>query len=206
MYYHLVDADWASNALSWQWVCGANSKKKYFANQENVNKYTFTKQTNTFLDTSYEALEKMHVPDLLKTIASPQLVTELPARVVPEIDPQLPTLIYNFYNVDPQWRTAMKANRILLLEPSVFEKYPVSRKSIDFCMALAEANIPDIKIWVGEFSEVQKSVNGKIHFKEHPLNAYSGEEDARTWMTTVEGEFPSFFAFWKKCQKQLVKG
>ena len=37
MYYHLLDGDWASNALSWQWVCGANSNKIYIANQDNIN-------------------------------------------------------------------------------------------------------------------------------------------------------------------------
>ena len=33
-YYHLKDGDWGSNALSWQWVCGTNSGKKYYANQK----------------------------------------------------------------------------------------------------------------------------------------------------------------------------
>ena len=28
MYAHLYDADWGSNALSWQWVAGSNSSKK----------------------------------------------------------------------------------------------------------------------------------------------------------------------------------
>ncbi len=27
MYYHLLDGDWASNALSWQWVAGSNASK-----------------------------------------------------------------------------------------------------------------------------------------------------------------------------------
>ena len=27
MYYHLLDADWASNALSWQWVAGTNDNE-----------------------------------------------------------------------------------------------------------------------------------------------------------------------------------
>ena len=49
-YYYLLDGDLASNNLSWQWVCGANSSKKYYANQENINKFCFTKQKNTFLD------------------------------------------------------------------------------------------------------------------------------------------------------------
>ena len=30
MYYYLLDADWASNALSWQWVAGSFSCKKIF--------------------------------------------------------------------------------------------------------------------------------------------------------------------------------
>ena len=48
MYYHLLDADWASNALSWQWVAGSFSNKKYFANQNNINKYFNSFQKNTF--------------------------------------------------------------------------------------------------------------------------------------------------------------
>ena len=56
MYYHLLDGDWGSNALSWQWVAGTNSHKKYIANQENINKYCFTKDENTFLDKSYAEL------------------------------------------------------------------------------------------------------------------------------------------------------
>jgi deoxyribodipyrimidine photo-lyase len=62
MYYHLLDADWASNALSWQWVAGSFSSKKYYANQENINKYCHTQQRNTFLDVSYEAYETMPTP------------------------------------------------------------------------------------------------------------------------------------------------
>ena len=68
MYYHLLDADWASNALSWQWVAGANSNKKYVANQDNINKYCHSKQQGTFLDVSYEALSVMGVPQELTTI------------------------------------------------------------------------------------------------------------------------------------------
>jgi deoxyribodipyrimidine photo-lyase len=40
MYYHLLDGDLASNSCSWQWVAGSFSSKKYYCNQENINKYT----------------------------------------------------------------------------------------------------------------------------------------------------------------------
>jgi outer membrane protein OmpA-like peptidoglycan-associated protein len=54
MYAHLLDHDPAANFLSWQWVAGTFSSKKYIANQENINKYTNTKQEGSFLDTEYE--------------------------------------------------------------------------------------------------------------------------------------------------------
>lgn len=58
MYYHLLDGDLASNTLSWQWVAGTFSSKKYFANQENLNKYGHSgdRQFQTMLDKSYEEL------------------------------------------------------------------------------------------------------------------------------------------------------
>lgn len=60
MYYHLLDGDLASNTLSWQWVVGTFSSKKYFANQENLNKYGLSddKQFGTILDKSYEQLDQ----------------------------------------------------------------------------------------------------------------------------------------------------
>ena len=68
MYYYLLDADWASNSLSWQWVAGSNSNKKYFANQQNINKYCFTNQTDTFLDVDYAEFQKFEIPEVLKQI------------------------------------------------------------------------------------------------------------------------------------------
>jgi deoxyribodipyrimidine photo-lyase len=63
MYYYLLDGDWASNALSWHWVAGTFSKKQYVANQENINKYTGTYQTNTYLDVSHDALPLKEIPN-----------------------------------------------------------------------------------------------------------------------------------------------
>ncbi|NBY29631.1 MAG: deoxyribodipyrimidine photolyase, partial [Sphingobacteriia bacterium] len=62
MFYHLLDADWASNALSWQWVAGAFSTRKYFANQDNINKYALSCQKGTFLDVGYDVLGNLEVP------------------------------------------------------------------------------------------------------------------------------------------------
>jgi deoxyribodipyrimidine photo-lyase len=205
MYYHLLDADWASNALSWQWVAGSNANKKYIANQENINRYCFTQQTNTFLDKSYETLSSMQVPDILSDTFALELKTALPLNETITIDDALPTCIYNFYNLDPNWKKEDKANRVLLLEPSHFEQYPISAKTIDFIIDAGQTNIANLKVYVGEFNDLQKDYKlGEIYFKEHPLNNhYKGTEEPREWMFDVTGYFPSFFSFWKKCKKQL---
>ncbi|MFT7627529.1 MAG: deoxyribodipyrimidine photo-lyase [Ulvibacter sp.] len=209
MYYHLLDADWASNALSWQWVAGANANKKYVANQENINKYCFTQQTNTFLDVPYESFPSLEIPEILKDTPQLELKTPLPNHKTVIIDETLPTCIYNFYNLDPLWKKDISANRILLLEPSLFEQYPVSQKSIDFVINFSEENIADIQIYVGEFNDLVKQqkqiVEKDIYYKEHPLNnRYKGTEEPRDWMFDVQGYYPSFFAYWKKCKKQLT--
>jgi deoxyribodipyrimidine photo-lyase len=203
MYYHLLDADWASNALSWQWVAGINRAQPYIANQENINTYCGTRQKNTFLDCDYAAFPLKEIPSALAEIELPTLHTPLPQTPIPAIDKTLPTFIYNFYNIDPEWKKHESANRILLLEPSVFEKYPVSAASIDFCIQLATQNIPGIQVWVAEFDALKAQTQSNIYYKEHPLNQYQGIEEPRTWLSKAAGEFPSFFAFWKQCKKDL---
>lgn len=205
MYYHLLDADWASNALSWQWVAGANSNKKYYANQENINKYCYTNQKETFLDLPYSAFENLEVPERLKELSLLDLITPLPDALPIQIDASVPTLLYNFYNLDPLWKKGAVANRVLLLEPSHFEEYPVSQKTLDFVFQLSK-NIENIQVFVGEFHDLKNTYHlGEVYYKEHPLSKhYKGIEESRDWMFPVEGYHRSFFAFWKKCKKNLT--
>lgn len=206
MYYHLLDGDWASNALSWQWIVGSNSQKKYYANQDNINNFFYSSQEDTFLDVSYEELHRMECPEILKNTEIPSLRTPFPKTAPLLIHPDLPTLLYNYYNMDPMWNKDLEANRILLLEPSVFEQYPVSKKCMDFLLNLQQ-NIPGIQIYIGEFLELTKAYNiTNCIFKEHPLNEhYRGKTEKRDWIFDVHGYYPSFFAYWKKCKKTAVQ-
>jgi deoxyribodipyrimidine photo-lyase len=213
MYYHLLDGDIASNNCSWQWVAGAFSSKKYYCNQENVNKYTFSKQQNTFLDKPYEQLVDMPIPNTLQETTVLDLKTNLPKFNTPNIDTELPTLIYNSYNLDPIWRKLEKVNRVLLLEPSHFNQYPVSDKVIEFIIGLSK-NIEGVQIFTGEI-EVIKNIykannvwdDQKVISKEHPAFAYyPGIKDQRDWMfPEVNGYYPSFFGFWKKAERSFRK-
>lgn len=204
MYYHLLDGDWGSNALSWQWVAGANANKKYYANQENINNFFYSDQKDTFLDVPYEDFEDLPIPEILTKTILPELKTELPDSKELVIDPNLPTLIYNYYNLDPNWRAEENANRIFLLDPDIFERLPVSANCINFSTSLAN-NITGIQYYKGSFRQLKETYGLKeFIYKEHPLNKdYRGTEDSRDWMFEVKGYYPSFFAFWKKCKKEI---
>lgn len=207
MYYHLLDADWASNTLSWQWIVGSFSNKKYYANQQNINTYCHTNQENTFLDVEYDEFDSLSIPSKLNDYKELTLKTKLPEKSNIIINDDLPLLIYNFYNLDPLWKQEINANRILLLEPSFFEKYPSSSKVIDFIIALSH-NIPNIQLMVASFEELQNLYKGKkIVFKEHPTNShYIGTQQNREFLVdTITGYHPSFFSYWKKIKKVIKK-
>jgi deoxyribodipyrimidine photo-lyase len=245
MYAHLLDGDWGSNALSWQWVAGTFSNKKYIANQENINRYTQTNQRGTYLDVDYESLAIAPVPDVLK---KPFTVEE----VLPFADCDADALrlavakfglpvfglgssmkenallenallentslevvdnrivIHNYYQLDPQFQSALPGTRLLLLEPSVFDRYPIASHCVDFMLSLA-MEIPNVKVFVGEFDELVGTLEPlghvKVVYQEHPLNRhYRGNEIPRDWLAPeVEGSFSSFFSYWKKVEKSLRK-
>jgi deoxyribodipyrimidine photo-lyase len=207
MYYHLLDGDWGSNACSWQWVSGSNSNKKYYANQDNINKYTGVQQKNTFLDVGYEAFPLTHIPDALIETAFFTATTHLPETTLVCPDKNKPTFIYNYYNLDSSWRSGEEGNRVLLLEPDIFKRYPISEPCMAFALKLATL-ISDIKVFSGSFESL-KSDYGLTNFvfREHPLNAhYTGKMDSREWMAeAITGYYPSFFSYWKKAEKSLRK-
>jgi len=203
MYYHLLDGDIASNCLNWQWISGSSRSKKYLFNQENLNKYSKTNQRNTFIDISYEHLEKVRVPDHFDKIIEFNEKTELPKTEAFSLDNTKPLCIYNYYNIDSNWRSESDCNRVLLFEPSIFKKFPVGEKALNFALSLSK-NIKNIRVYCGEFDDLVKDFNNDIFYKQHPLNFnYKGHEDSRDWLTSVKGHFPSFFSYWKKAKKEL---
>ena len=211
MYYHLLDGDIASNNCSWQWIAAAFASKKYYFNQENVNKYSFSNQQNTSIDKRYEEIISMPVPYTLNPTIDLSLQTKLPVTEIPALDINKPTLIYNSYNLDMTWRKDEDVNRVLLLEPSHFKKYSVSENVIKFIIDLSK-NIDGIVLCTAEIADIlnlyknSSSLDtGWIISKEHPaFTYYPGIKDSRDWMfSEVNGYYNSFFSYWKKCEKFL---
>lgn len=204
MYYHLLDGDLASNTCSWQWVAGSFSSKKYIANQENVNRYLHSQQRRTFLDHGYDTILEQDTPGILKETFDLQLSTLLPEQEPLQLDDSKPLLLYNSYNLDPLWRSNDIANRVLVLEPGHFRKHPVSGKVLDFILALGE-NIEGLQVWTGAVKDIPGIGGMKVFSRMHPTSAhYPGTKDPYPWMfPQVQGQFGSFFSFWKKAERYL---
>lgn len=207
LYYHLLDGDLASNALSWQWVAGTFSTKKYYFNQNNVNTYSRTAQQHTFMDFSYEEIMKMNTPTALQETAELTLKTILPNPTSLSLDFTKPLFLYTSYTLDPQWRTHTNANRLLVLEPSHFNSFPVSNKVLNFILSLAE-KINDLQVYVGEVTNLPGLEEfPEIISKQHPTTQhFPGHKDEPTWMfPEVPEPRGSFTGFWKGCEKVLIR-
>ncbi|MDZ7649546.1 MAG: hypothetical protein U5K54_21630 [Cytophagales bacterium] len=83
-------------------------------------------------------LPSLPVPLALRETKEIILSTTLPTPKEVFLNPSLPLLLYNSYTLDPLWRKELKANRLLVLEPSHFKAHPVSQKVFDFILKLAE--------------------------------------------------------------------
>lgn len=205
MYYHLLDGDPASNALSWQWVSGSFAAKKYYANQENINRYTGSNQQSGFLHTSYETLASMDCPPELQKTIRPNLETASIETTVPDGKKANRVLIYTSFNLDPDWHANEEGLRVLLLEPDHFAKHPVSLRVMSWLLYLA-SQIPGLMIFRGSFGELAKQFPGAMFvYKKHPTtNHFIGPAEERDWLFQgVQGYYPSFSAYWRICLKQL---
>lgn len=203
MYYHLLDGDPASNTLSWQWVAGTFSSKRYLPSQENINKYTKSIQNNTFLDLSYEELAVMQTPLILKNRISENLSWIAPKSSDLIIDKLKPTVLYHSFWLNKYWRNDIIANRILVLEPSWFNLFPVSPKVTDSIINIA-SEIPGIQIYVGNIKELVPNLGKEIYYMSHPsASNWPGLADP---MELLFPEVPlksysSFTGFWNQCLK-----
>lgn len=204
LYYHLLDGDLASNTCSWQWVAGTFNGRKYYCNQQNIDRYFHTRQPGSFLDHGYESLPGLPTPDALQALTEFAGKTELPTAVIPSLDPSKPLYLYNGYNLDPNWDKEVDANRLLILEPSHFRRFPVSSQVIDFILDLSK-NIEGIHLFVGEINSIPHLRSyPKILSKEHPaFRHYPGIQQDREWMFPgLHVNHTSFFRFWKQAERK----
>jgi deoxyribodipyrimidine photo-lyase len=209
-YYHLLDGDLASNTLSWQWVAGTFSSKKYIANQDSINRFDSANwQNSTYLSNSYEDLLGNGIPEVLKNLEIPNLDCILP-KTVPVVFTDSPSvLLYHSWSLNPKWHEEdFAAIRVLILEPSHFAAYPMGKKRIDFILALAK-NISALQIFIGEVQDLLPYIEGKnITSVAHPATRhFPGMQEEPEWLfqnwnkaKPIPG---SFMGFWNEVEKEL---
>jgi deoxyribodipyrimidine photo-lyase len=113
MIAHLLDGDFGSNHLSWQWVAATFSGKPYLFNAENVARYAPDwSSTGTAIDMSYEALDE--IARSQKILGTHPGARKIEATFMPRLAPQPAD---NLINADA-WKAApVLGPEVMLIHP-----------------------------------------------------------------------------------------
>lgn len=209
-FFHLLDGDLASNTLSWQWVAGSGSAKPYLADQANLNRFSDTPQSGTFLDRPHAALLGGGIPAVLRETVDVDLPVVVPDLPPPRFDERRTVLLYHPWGLDPTWRARDDADRWLLLEPALLTRHPWSRTRLAWVLAAA-GTVPGLRVALGDAREVlarraraaAAGAAAPLRLRAHPAVAHwPGERDpapsvfAQRWDRAAAPR--SFTAFWTR--------
>jgi len=200
LYYHLLDGDLASNSLSWQWIAGSASHRKYLANQDNINRYSKTEQHNTWLDHSYEELENTPVPenlqDRIQSLLLPQSLNY----------PQVPTTtssqiaLRSMWNLDPTWCQSGDWQHVVFIERQQVKAWPLSNNRWAFIESWAKRI--NAEIWLDDVEvlcQLQRSGTRFVRREYPACNDWPGEVEPRRFVyRKPQKPFKSFSGFWKQ--------
>lgn len=203
MHYHLLDGDLASNSLSWQWVAGTFSNKRYIANQDNINKYSRSVQRGTFLDQKYDTLATRDVPAHFGERAKLHYDLCIPAAKL-VIDNDDTVSVRSLWNLDPTWQPNIN-KKIVFVDEEHHRRWPMSPNRWRFIRHWVGA-IPNLEIMSGSTEELTHACRGKtVYCREYPLASnWFNELTPRNWLYHCpEKPFNSFFAFWKKVRSDV---
>ncbi len=197
MYYHLIDGDMASNFLSWQWVAGTSVNKRYTVNQALINGCSTASETTWLSGPREEILEQ--VPETLLISEPADFVMDYSGQGSTIDTLETTTCVYIPWTLDPTWRAQEDARRILIIDPTWFNRFPVSPSVLDFIIRQGKTVIPKLEVHVGTFETLPGITLVDSFTKRHQTN--------QEWLTTfdeperlyplVTEYYPSFFAYFK---------
>ena len=206
MHSYLIDGDFASNHLSWQWVAGSYTGKAYLPQQDNINIYTKSSQRQSYLDQPYSVIDSMPVPPELLAITQtlPKHSSHLPTETITlsELKDAPEILLYSPWTLDTQWRQDSTALKILLIDKDMFGGGQYSQNVIDSIMWFMN-EIPDIKVLCATPADVA-TLSARLIRKDYPgINGWPGKVDKpdKLYQNVPAKFYPSFSAFWKQVQK-----
>lgn len=217
MHNQLLDGDYASNHLSWQWIASTFSQKPYFFNQENLAKYSHNQYCDTckahcpFRD-SYSNLEiKLFQPTKQSPRNASVAIPELPVRK--SGDKKIIWIHDEMLNSDHPLMS-LPHDKVFIFSPDYYKDWSILRlQFIADCLV----ELPEVTIWVGDPGDVFKSLSAqKILTQDTPnhklKNQASGylvdwisEKRVSNIANTSLENISSFSRFWKMAKHDFVK-
>ncbi|MBX2879555.1 MAG: hypothetical protein KTR32_06460 [Granulosicoccus sp.] len=204
-HYHLLDGDLASNSLSWQWIAGTFSHKRYVANQANIDKYSHSEQHGSWLDVSYEtlneALNSKQIPERLIERGTVILDSELPG--VPVKPLKGPVALRSIWQLDPRWQSDKK-QQVVFIDTRWHEQWPLSNRRWRFIGHWAKAC--NATIYHGTPEQLLlNSQKAELIREEHPAcRDWPGKVIERQWLYPMpEKPFTSFSQYFKQVKQHV---
>ncbi len=193
MYNCLIDGNYASNMLSWQWICGTFSSKKYYANQENINKYSGSSQEGTFLDFDYEYIANMDIPDVLKERGDYTPFTSIETTEEQSFTYRnYPTMVLISENSIHSTANLPKSDVVLFIDSELQSKHPMSKLKWGLIQYWLKEEIPKAKIFIGTKAELEVLKTKYQTIIDQPI--------ARLY-PSLTNYYTSFFKFWTEAEK-----
>jgi deoxyribodipyrimidine photo-lyase len=229
MIAHLLDGDFGSNHLSWQWVAGTFSGKPYLFNAENVFRYAPDwNSAGTEIDRSYEALDeiartqKALLPNpkyaTSEPTPQPQLFTQpddqAPRRNTPNAAPVLASgvmLIHPWDLAEPAMG-AEQAPRVGIIHLPFHADFPWSKRRWDFVMTrmrelTSEIFIGDVSEFIRENKNIQFRATATYNFGYREALSASNIvlSPIRRFTADPEKMCGSFTKFWAAVGRERVQ-
>ncbi len=217
-YAELLDGDWASNHLSWQWVGSTFSAKPYFFNKENLVRYTDGAlckgcKAQCPFDETYENLERslFKAPDFTPQVSTP--ITIQPPPKTTDVGVGAALLVHDemLGGHLPIYENNV-AQQVFVFDPQWMQAENWSLKRVQFvCDGLAE--LPDVKILKGSITSAVGDLKIlKLHTQStpnphtHALLARAAipvtAEDEPTF-ARYDGKLTRFMQYWGKIERQF---
>ena len=170
MHDQLIDGDYASNHLSWQWVASTFSSKPYVFNQESLAKYTdnrycYNCTANCPFQDSYANLEQKLFKPSQQTIKQPKQSQQPVVSIIQDSSIESSTIVsQTIVWVHDEMLNSEHSllkiphEKIFIFDPDYYQGWSINRlRFIADCLA----EMPNVHVWLGKPKDVLKHLNVK---------------------------------------------
>ncbi len=211
----LLDGDYASNHLSWQWIASTFSHKPYFFNQENLAKYTNNQyctscQANCPFNDRYENLEKQLFAATEQTARQHKISHPI---IHNKIIGHLPIVfIHDEMLNSAHPLLALPYEKVFIFDRDYYQNWSIKRlQFIADCLV----EMPSVNVWIGDTSTILAQLNTQHIYTQNTPNLTFKQRIAgypTTWQpeekvcqaNLTPADIKSFSRFWKIAAQDFI--